>query len=464
VKRRIGLGGALAIVVANMIGTMVFTSAGFQAASLHDPTTMLLTWVVGGVIALCGAAAYAELGAMMPRVGGEYVYLRRAYHPVLGVMSGWASLLAGFSAPIAVAALAFAGYGGPLVGIEDPLAVKAVAIGLVVAMTALHAVDTVIGGRVQAVFTAAKIVLIAAFIITAFAFGNGDWSHFDSRAGGVSAHLFTNEFALALMYVTFAYTGWNAATYIAGEIDSPRVTIPRALMVGTGLVMVLYVLLNVVFLYAVSPEVLATPPHGPNGPVAVVEVGDVAARALFGDRAGDFVSTLIALALVSAVSAMVMAGPRVYAAMADDGALPAILGKRTKRGAPLFSVLLQGVIATGFVLIGQLRELVNYVGFTLTIFGALTVGAVFILRAREPDAARPYRTWGYPFTPVFFIALSAWIAYAQIKAFPKESLGVLATLVTGAVVYFQLLPKDAPARADSPLPSELPRAKVREGE
>lgn len=459
-KPRLGLPAAAAIVVANMIGTGVFTAAGFQAKDLHDPVTMLLTWVVGGIIALCGAAAYAELGAMMPRVGGEYVYLRRAYHPIVGVMSGWASLFAGFSAPIAIAALAFGGYAGRVFGVTDPAVGKVLAVGLVVAMTGLHAVDTVIGGRVQTVFSAAKTLLIVAFVVAAAVGGHGDTAHLASAAGGPGAHLFTTQFATALMYVSFAYSGWNAAAYIAGEIDEPRRNLPRALLVGTGLVMLLYIALNVVFLYAVPADVLGAPPHGPDGPPCVIEVGDAAARALFGARAGDLVSTLIALALVSAVSAMVMAGPRVYAAMAEDGALPPLFGKRTRRGAPIFAVVLQGAIACAFVLLGELRQLVDYVGFTLAIFAALTVGAVFVMRVREPAAARPYRTFGYPVTPVVFIALSVWVAYAQIAVHPMESLGVLATLVSGAVVYAQLLPR----RADPPLTAELPPATARDRE
>lgn len=447
-KRQLGVWAAAAIVIANMIGSGVFTTAGWQAQALHDPLTMLMTWIVGGVVALCGAAAYAELGAMMPRVGGEYVYLRHAYHPLVGVMSGWASLFAGFSAPIAAAALLFGGYSGAVLGIHDPTHQKLIAIGLVAAMTGLHAVDTVIGGRVQAVFSAAKVVLIATFVGAALIGGSGDWSHFATRDGGVGAHLFTNAFAVQLIYVSFAYSGWNAAAYIAGEIDQPRKNLPRSLLAGTGLVMVLYLLLNVVFIYALAPEQLA--PAGARFPV--VEVGDAAARALFSARTADLISTLIALALVSAVSAMVMAGPRVYAAMADDGALPAVLGRRTRRGAPLFSVLLQGGLAITFVAVGQLRTLIGYIGFTLTIFAALTVGAVAILRFREPGAARPFRMLGYPVTPVVFIATSVWIAYAQIKTQPLQSLLVLGTLVSGAVVYFLVVP----STRDAPLPTELP--------
>lgn len=428
-RRQLGPWVAAAIVVANMIGTGVFTSAGFQAASLHDPGTMLLAWVVGGVLALCGAATYAELGAMMPSAGGEYVYLREAYHPAVGFMSGWVSLTAGFSAPIAAAALAFARYLATLVpALGAHGAQQGVAIGLILAITALHSFDAAIGGRVQAVFTAAKVVLIVGFIALGAAVGHGDTAHFAARAGGL-ANVGTSAFAVSLMYVSFAYSGWNAAGYIAGEIDRPERNLPRALLLGTGLVMALYVLINVVFLYAVPPAVLG----GDGGGGPIVEVGDAAARALFGDRAGQLITSLIALALVSAVSAMVMAGPRVYAAMAEDKALPRALAWRNARGVPVLAVAAQGALGVLFVLVGDLGQLIRFVGFSLAIFAALTVAAVFVLRRR--GRAAPYRTFGYPVTPVAFVALSAWIAYAQIEEHPLESLVVAGVLAIGGVVY-----------------------------
>ena len=406
---RLGFVAAAAIVVANMIGTAVFTSAGFQAASLGDPGTILVAWIVGGVLALCGAAAYAELGAMMPQAGGEYVYLREAYHPLVGFLSGWVSLFAGFSAPIAVAAIAFGKYSAVIFPALGPDAQKGLGVALVLAMTALHGFDTVIGGRVQAGFSIAKASLIAVFIVAGLLFGDGDWSSFESRKGGLD-NVLDQDFAVALMFVTFAYAGWNAAAYIASDLRDPARTVPRALLAGTALVTVLYVLLHVVFLYALPVEWLATG----RGGAPVIEVGDAAARSLFGGAAGTLLSSLIALGLVSAVSAMVMAGPRVYAAMAEDGALPRVLARRSSRGVPWVAVLLQGVIASAVVLYGELGEVMLYVGFLLSIFSALAVAAVVVLRRTRPDAPRPYRTWGYPVTPAVFIGAAIWVTYAQI--------------------------------------------------
>jgi len=464
-KRQLGLYVTAAIVVANMIGTGIFTSTGFQAKSLHDPLTILLAWVIGGLLALCGAAAYAELGSMMPRAGGEYVYLREAYHPAVGFMSGWVSLTAGFSTAIAVSALAFAQYLATLVpGLASGDAwlnlsltisghhfftitlgaQQAIAIGLIAAVTLLHAFDTKVGGWVQAGFTAAKVVLIVLFILGGFFVGHGDWSHLATQNGGL-ANMGTKDFAMALMYVSFAYSGWNAAAYIAGDVEKPERNLPRALLLGTGIVMALYVLLNLIFFYAVPSDLLAGPP---DKFAPVVEVGDVAARSLFGDSAGQLVTSVIALALVSSVSAMVMAGPRVYAAMAADRALPRQLGYYNKRGVPTVAVITQGVLGALFVLVGDLGQLIRFAGFTLAIFAALAVGALFVLRRR--GVAAPYRTWGYPITPIAFIALSAWIAYAQIDANPKESLIVAAVLAVGGILYYFVRPKSPPPTATVP--------------
>jgi basic amino acid/polyamine antiporter, APA family len=462
----------VAIVVANMIGTGVFTSTGYQAHDLHDPATILLAWVAGGVLALCGAAAYAELGSMMPRAGGEYVYLRQAYHPAVGFMSGWVSLTAGFSAPIAVSALAFATYvaklwpelasqttwlaasfelGGHRLFALTLGATQALAIGLIVAITALHAFDAKLGGWVQAGFTAAKVLLIVGFIGAGLLLGTGDWDNLRSQHGGLG-NVATPSFAMALMYVSFAYSGWNAAAYVAGEVVRPERTLPRALLAGTGIVMTLYVLLNLVFLYAVPSDTLAGPAEVVR---PVVEVGDAAARQLFGERAGQLVTSMIALALVSAVSAMVMAGPRVYAAMASDGALPRQLGYHSKRGVPIVAVITQGVLGAVFVLVGDLGQLIRFAGFTLAIFAALTVAALFVMRGRGHRAL--YRTLGYPVTPILFIALSGWMAYAQIAANLAESLAVLGVLALGGILYavFGRGRTPPPGRTDA-----LPEARV----
>lgn len=471
-RRQLGFSIVAAIVIANMIGTGVFTSTGLQARDLHDPATILVAWIVGGVLALCGAAAYAELGAMMPEAGGEYVYLGRAYHPAVGFLAGWVSLTAGFSASIAVSALGFATYLAKLVPALDATAAwltadlavgnhhlctialgarEAVAIGLIVGVSALHAFDTRLGGWVQAGFTGAKVLLILGFIGCGVALGHGDWHNLRSQHGGL-ANLTTPQFAMALMYVSFAYSGWNAAAYVAGEVVRPERTLPRSLLAGTGIVMTIYVLLNLVFLYAVPSDTLAGPPGG----APVIEVGDAAARQLFGGRAAALVTSVIALALVSGVSAMMIAGPRICAAMAADGALPGPLSRYSRRGVPAVAVVAQGGLAIVFVLVGDLGQLIRFVGFMLALFAALTVGAVFVLRRRGHRA--PYRTFGYPVTPILFIAVSGWIAYAQLEEHFAEGLGVLAVLAVGGVLYRVF--RRSSRRPVAAAPDALPEARV----
>jgi APA family basic amino acid/polyamine antiporter len=340
------------------------------------------------------------------------------------------SLFVGFSMPIAAAALLFSSYLGTVVpGLGDPMTKKFVAAGLIVAMTAMHSFDTKIGGRVQAGFTIAKVVLIAVFVIAGLVVGTGSWDHFASRGDGLSqlgTKAGATNYATALMYVSFAYSGWNAAAYIAGEIEAPQKNLPRALLLGTGLVMLLYITLNLVFLYAVTPETMGVDPD--NKPV-----GDLAARALFGGHAGDLLSSLIALALVSAVSAMTMAGPRVYATMAADHALPHWLARYTKRGTPAISIAVQCGLAIFFAFATDPDHLIRMVGFTLAAFAALTVGAVFVFRTR--GMVSPFRTPGYPVTPLLFLALSVWTVYFGVTKEPKWSLAILGGLVVGTAIY-----------------------------
>lgn len=450
-SRRLGLLTATAIVVANMIGTGVFTTTGHMVLGLES-TPILAGWFLGGVLALCGAAVYGELGVTMPRVGGEYVYLKEAFHPAVGFLSGWVSLVVGFSAPIAAAAIAFSKY----LGVVFPGApVKGAAIALIAFTTALHMADVILGSRVQNVLAALKTLLILVFIVAGLLVGSGDWSNLDTALPGASGAMLTAPFWVSLVYVSFSYSGWNAAAYLAGELDDPGRTLPRALFLGTAIVTVLYLGLNLVFLYAAPAAELA----------GKEEVGAVAASHLFGERAARWLSTLIFLGLMSSVSAMVMAGPRVYTAMAEDGLFFQFLARRNRRGAPVFSVLLQGLLAMVFVLAVPFDALVRYIGFTLSIFTALTVLGAGVLRARQAaqvSAAPPtglagrvaavartflvrsspgldtrgYRAVGWPVTPLLFLALSLWMVVFLIRERPVATLlGGGSTVILGSIVY-----------------------------
>jgi APA family basic amino acid/polyamine antiporter len=418
-RRRISVTAATALVVANMIGAGIFTTTGFLSQRLGSPWLVLGVWVVGGVLALCGATVYAELGAMMPRVGGEYVYLSRGLHPSVGFLSGWVSLLVGFSAPVALSAHAFGAY---IHAVEPAVPVKLAGGVLIVAVTALHAADVVWGARAQTLLTIYKVALIAVFAVAAFTVGSGDWRHLDMTFGDPGGR----DLAIALVIVSSAYLGWNAAAYVAGELRDPRRALPRALLGGTALVVVLYLALNLALFYAAPAAELAGAPEA---------VGHVAALALFGTAAGDAFSLLIGLALVSSVSAMAMAGPRVYVAMAEDGLFFRGMARRNRTGAPWVSVAVQGALALAMLATSTFLDLLTYVGFTLSGFSALAIVAAFALRWREPDAPRPYRAFAWPLSGALFLALSAWMVTLAIVDRPAVALAGGATLAAGGAAY-----------------------------
>ena len=424
-SRPLSLTAAIALVVANMIGTGIFTTTGYTAASVPGGAPILIAWALGGLIALCGAAVYGELGALMPRAGGEYVYLSEAFRPWVGFLSGWVSLVVGFSAPIAAAANAFGAYAGKSVGWVDPTAAGAV---LIVAVTLLHAASVVVGARVQTVFSLLKVGLILFFVVAGLLVGDGSAANLTAGTG--ASAVTTGVFASSLVYISFSYSGWNAAAYVAGEIERPQRNLPLALLAGTAIVTLLYVGLNAVFLYAAPPSQMA----------GVKEVGELAATRLFGSGMGRVLSGLIAFALVSSVSAMVMAGPRIYMAMAEDGLFFKALARRNSGGAPVISVLVQGALALFLLFIARFDQLINYIGFTLAIFATLTVIAALVLRVKRPKAERPYRTLGWPVTPILFVGFNLWMIYFVVKMRPMECAAGAGTLIAGGLLFLFLGP------------------------
>lgn len=418
--RTLGFAAALATVVANIIGTGVFTTLGLQvAAGITDGFALLVIWLIGGLIAMAGALSYGELAAAIRGSGGEYRFLGRIYHSGLGTVAGWVSIAVGFAAPVALAAMAIGRYAGPLVGIPSRL----LGILVIVAVTGIHLLAPATGGRVQVMITAIKVLLIVAFIgagllagpVTEMTFVPGESS---------LAQVLSAPFAISLIYVSYAYSGFNAAAYFQGEVREAERTVPRALVLGTLLVTVLYVALNWIFLRTTPLADLFD----------VVEVGAVAAERIFGSSGGRLMSGVIALLLVSTVSAMTLAGPRVVEAMARD--LPALrpLAERTATGAPSRAVLLQGALALAFVLTDSFEGVLTYAGFTLTLFAMLAVVGVMVLRSREPDLPRPWRAWGYPWTPLFFVAFSMWTVIVVIRDRPMEAVGGAVTLGIGALL------------------------------
>jgi APA family basic amino acid/polyamine antiporter len=418
--RHVGSLTATMLVVASMVGTGVFTTSGLLIRDLGSPVAVLAAWLVGGVLALCGAVSYGELAAALPRNGGEYQILSRVYHPAVGFAAGLVSLVVGFSAPLAASALAFGHYLSALLPGISP---AAAATALVVVAAVPHATHARLGGRLQVAVTLLELVLVLAFVAAGAA--RGDPSRLLSGGARPLAPIGTPAFAVALVYVSFAYSGWNGAVYLAGEVRDPSRTVPRALLVGASLVAVLYLALNAVFLSAAPPGDLA----------GVVEIGHVAAVRLLGPRAGLALSALAALVLAASVSAMLMAGPRVYERMGRDHPRLALLARRTRGGGPVVAVTLQAALALAMIATSTFGALLLYIGFTLSLVAGLAVLGVLVLRRREPALARPARAWGYPATPILFVVLSAWMIVHALAENPASSWAGLATAVAGLALY-----------------------------
>ena len=438
-KREIGLFSATILVIANMVGTGIFTTSGFIMEELGNPQAMLLCWLVGGIFALCGALCYGELGAMFPRAGGEYVFLRESFGKGMGFLSGWISLIVGFSAPIAAAAIAFATYffrilpasfsaklTAPFleIGILAISPITMLAITVIIIFSLIHYHSVFLGARVQNSLTVFKIGLIIVFVTAGFCMGNGSTENFSQ--GLEISLIFQDKFAISLIFITFAYSGWNAAAYLGGEIKNPVRNIPLALFTGTALVVCLYLLLNIIYIYALSPGEMS----------GVLEIGTKSAVSLFGDNISRYFSGAIAIGILSVLSAMIMAGPRVYYAMARDGVFFKLFGKvNALRQTPVFAILLQAVIAIIMVITASFDKLLLYIGFTLSLCAMLTVVGMMLLRIKKPDLKRSYKTFGYPVTPLLFISGNLWIIYFCIKSRPITSLFGLGTIGLGILVY-----------------------------
>ncbi len=438
-KREIGLFSATILVIANMVGTGIFTTSGFIIKELGDPLTMLLCWFLGGIFALSGAFCFGELGAMFPRAGGEYVFLRESFGKGAAFLSGWISLIVGFSAPIAAAAIAFAtylfrllpmsasGFTFKLFGTNiltiSPVTVSAVCIIIIISTVHYHSIS--FGTKFQNVLTLFKVSLIVFFITAGFLWGQGSVNHFASPF--MASAVFQDKFAVSLIFVSFAYSGWNAAAYLGGEIKRPGRNIPIALLAGTLFVICLYLMLNVVYIYALPAAEMQ----------GVLEIGAESATALFGKDIGQYFAGAIALGLLSVLSAMIMTGPRVYYAMAKDGVFFELFGKvNALHRTPVYSISLQAAVSIMMVLTASFDALLLYIGFTLSLCATLTVAGMVKLRFTRPELQREYRTIGYPLTPLLFIIGNIWIIYFSITSRPVTSLYSLTTIGAGLLVYY----------------------------
>jgi APA family basic amino acid/polyamine antiporter len=445
---------ATALVVSNMIGTGIFTTSGFLAGDLGSPKLVLWIWVVGAICAFLGAICYSELGVNLPSSGGEYVYLTRAFGPTWGFMTGWVSFFAGFSAPIAVVALAFADYLGyffPSVRQENARIIagsgdwtlhlgraQMVACTLVLFFTVLNCFGVRRVARIQNVLTGAKVLMLVCFIGLAFTIGHGSAGNFSMDAVRTASTTIPAQFAVSLFWIYVAYSGWNAATYVAEELRQPSRTLPAALGIGTALVAALYIGLNVVFIYAAPLEDL-------KGHIAV---GALAASRLFGPEIAGVFSGLMALSLMSTVNAMVTIGPRVYYAMAKNGAFLASAAKVDPRWhTPVLAIVAQG-ICTMFMTLTPFPQLVIYIGFLLNFFAVMSVLALILLRRQPGWRKLRVVSFCYPLFPVLFILVGLWMTVRGVELKPYVSLAAALTVATGALVYhFRMRPHTAPETA-----------------
>jgi APA family basic amino acid/polyamine antiporter len=420
-KKSVGLVTAISIAVANMVGTGVFTSLGYQVVDIKSIFALIMLWIVGGIVALCGALSYGELGAALPRSGGEYHLLSEIYHPSLGFLSGWISLTAGFAAPTAIAAIALGEYTHAVYPAVPVTHAGAIAVILI---TAVHSSSLRWGNYLQNISTGIKVAVVLLFIVLGFMASDhqsislvptlADWEI-----------LVSPFFAVALVYVSYAYTGWNAAVYIVGEIEKPQENLPWALFIATIMVTVLYAVLNYVFLLLVPISEL----------VGKVEVGFVAAEHMLGPTAAEVLSILIAVLMISSISAMVFIGGRISQVMGEDYQVLGKLGKRNNKSIPVNGLLFQGVITLLFLYTSSFEQVMVYATFLLIGMSSLTVAGVYVLRWRRPDMERPYKTWGYPVTPALFLLVNTFIMGYVIIERPFESLVGLGIMIVGIFLY-----------------------------
>jgi APA family basic amino acid/polyamine antiporter len=452
------LRSATAVVVASIIGTGIYTSTGYQAASVGNPALIYALWILGGALAFCGAVCYGELGAMMPHAGGEYIYLRETYGGLVGFITAFLSLAAGFAAPIAVGVKTFVAYGAHFWPALDPeldfnqalgpfSLPNLVALALVWGLFMLHLTGVRRGTLFNDVMTLLKVGGIAAIAIAAILFGKGEVeSIFRALPEGAdrSSLAKVSALATALAYVVYTYTGWNGAAYMTSELKDPQRNLPKALLGGTFVVIALYVGINVVYFYGAGVELLAERARNNQPDVALH-----AAVPLFGPVGANLIVALILVSTLSMASALMILGPRVYYAIGRDMPALAVLSRvHARTGVPVPAMLLQTVVATPIVLMAGIGDIIFAAGYLLTISSGLAVLSVIVLRFTRPNMERPYRAWGYPVTPILYLLIATWlVVFAFIDA-PVKSAWALLSIPVATGLYF-LLNRRESARVDS---------------
>lgn len=419
----------IALVIANMIGTGVFTSLGYQVGPLPSAFAILVLWLVGGVVAWCGALTYAEIATTLERSGGEYLYLSKIFHPTLGFVSGWISTVAGFGGAISAVAIAIGSYAAPL----SPFPEKVVSIGAILVISGIHLFGVRTGGIMQTILTSIKLFLIGFFCLAPFFVTHVRSGISFAPQPGDASLIFSAGFAVSLVFVVYAYTGWNAAAYIAGNLTNASVNLPKALLLGTITVIVAYLALNGMFLFTTPMGALANQN----------DIGNVVAVRLFGTAIGKVFSALFSIALLSTLSAMTIAGSRVTEAMGEDYRQLGFLARQNRYGMPYWAVIVQAGWSIFLISVGTFVEIIQYIAVSLSIFSMLTVAGIFRLRKTHPD--RPFHVPAYPLPPLIFIAVTCWMIWYMFWEDPWIIGYSIATMVPGALLHRVLAKRMSPA-------------------
>lgn len=412
---------AIAIVVADMVGVGVFTSLGFQVTGIPSGFSILLLWTVGGVVALCGVFSYGELGAMFPRSSGEYNFLGRAFHPAFGFVAGWVSATVGFAAPVALAAMAFGEYGKSVLPDAPPMAL---AIGVVWLVSLVQLTGVRHSSTFQMIATILKVVLIVAFLVAGFVIAVPQPVSFAPSSADFT-HILAAPFAISLVFVMYSFSGWNAATYIIGEMRQPERNVPRAMLAGTLIVLVLYVALNAVFLHSAPIDKLA----------GQLDVARVSGSYIFGETGGRIVGAMICFGLISSISAMMWIGPRVMMTMGEDIPVLRPFARRSSGGAPAYAILFQLAVASLMLFTRSFEKVLEFIQFALLFCSFFTVLGVIKLRITHPELPRPYRAWGYPVTPVVFLLVTGFMMYYLLTERPLQSVLGIVIMISGLLIY-----------------------------
>ena len=422
--RHLSLTTAISLVVSSMIGTGVFTSLGYQLLDIQSGFSIIMLWFIGGVISLFGALSYSELASALPKSGGEYYLLSRILHPSIGLSAGIISATVGFSAPAVLAAIALANYLKPIfVNVN----VSILAATVIILLNILHSFSLGVGKSFQVWSTLLKLFTMILFIFAGIFFSDKQDISFSPRLEDLKIVL-SPEFAVNLVWVSYAYAGWNSSVYVVGEIVKPNKNIFKSILIGTLLVAAFYVMLNYVFLVVSPIESLK----------GEIEIGYISSVNLFGEKSAKLISILIGLLLLSTVSSYVYVGPRIIQAIGEDYDKLSFLSKINQNGVPFNAFIIQLVISLGFILSSTFEEVVLYTGIILIMTTSITVCSLIYLRLKEPDLKRPYKVWGYPFTPFIFIILNTWILVYTVYLKPTESIIGICLMIFSLGLFFIL--------------------------